>query len=62
MGVKFCWAYELTGKCPHCEKRVNLMDDPEFEVEQQITVGEEANDISVECPRCHEEFKADLWC
>ena len=51
------WTVTLDVLCPKCEKDVDLLDDPEFWMDQEdLKVGQEKENLSVWCPECGEEF------
>jgi uncharacterized Zn-finger protein len=58
------WTIHLFCDCPQCKDSVDLLDHPEFWLDNTIDVGEHYTDktrgMEVMCPDCGHEFKVDL--
>lgn len=53
------WSLSLDCYCPHCDKYVDLLDEPDFWDGRDFDIGESVDDVQVWCPECGEEFLVD---
>lgn len=61
--IKAVWYAQLLCVCPHCQEDTNLMESPDFWVNQpeELEISQRIEDLDVVCPECGHEFKVDTF-